>query len=286
MRPSLASRSRPILLASAIFAATTCAARAETVLRIAMTLADIPVTTSQPNQGAEGWRFIGATLYDGFINWDLTSSEKSSGMVPALATSWDSDPADRRRWTFRLREGVKFHDGTPWNADAAVWNIVKLTDTKAPQYDAAQVAQTFGRLNGLESFRKVDDYTVELITKTPDALIPYYFGRIFFASPTRWEKVGRSWAEFAKAPAGTGPWKLDKLIPRERAELVRNTDYWDKTRIPKIDRMVLLPIPDAVNRTSALLAGQVDWVEAPAPDLVPRLKASGIQIVTNFYPHT
>jgi peptide/nickel transport system substrate-binding protein len=165
MRRSLASRSRPILLASAIFAATTCAARAETVLRIGMTLADIPVTTSQPNQGAEGWRFIGATLYDGFINWDLTSPEKSSGLVPGLATSWDSDPADRRRWTFKLREGVKFHDGTPWNADAAVWNIVKLTDTKAPQYDAPQVAQTFGRMNGVESFRKVDDYTFELITK-------------------------------------------------------------------------------------------------------------------------
>ena len=76
------------------------------------------------------------------------------------------------------------------------------------------------------------------------------------------------------------------MIPRERAELVRNTDYWDKTRVPKIDRMVLLPIPDAVNRTSAMLAGQVDWVEAPAPDLVPKLKAAGIQIVTNSYPHT
>ena len=120
MKPSLASRSRPILLGAALLVAATCAARAETVLRIAMTLADIPVTTSQPNQGAEGWRFIGATLYDGFINWDLTSAEKSSGLVPGLATSWESDPADRRRWTFKLRQGVRFHDGTPWNADAAV----------------------------------------------------------------------------------------------------------------------------------------------------------------------
>jgi ABC-type transport system substrate-binding protein len=117
-------------------------------------------------------------------------------------------------------------------------------------------------------------------------MIPYYFGRIFFASPTRWEKVGRSWAEFAKTPAGTGPWKLDKLVPRERAELVRNTDYWDKNRIPKTDRLVLLPIPDPVTRTSALFSGQVDWVEAPAPDMIPRLKQAGMQIVTNGYPHT
>jgi ABC-type transport system substrate-binding protein len=286
MKSSFASRSRLILLAAAMLAGATCTARAETVLRIAMTLADIPVTTSQPNQGAEGWRFIGATLYDGLINWDLTSADKSSAMIPALATSWGTEPADRRKWTFKLRQGVKFHDGTPFNADAVVWNLVKLTDSKAPQYDAAQVAQTFGRMNGVESFRAVDDLTIELITKTPDALIPYYFARIFMASPTQWEKVGRSWVEFAKAPAGTGPWKLDKLIPRERAELVRNTDYWDKNRIPKIDRMVLLPIPDAVNRTSAMLAGQVDWVEAPAPDLVPALKAAGMQIITNSYPHT
>ena len=286
MKLRIASYLRAALLAAAVAVSTSWTAGAETVLRIGMTLADIPVTTSQPNQGAEGWRFIGATLYDGFINWDLSSSEKSSGMIPALATSWEADPADRRRWTFKLRPGVKFHDGTPWNADAAVWNLVKLTDIKAPQYDAAQVAQTFGRMNSVESFRKIDDLTVELVTKTPDALIPYYFGRIFFASPTQWEKVGRSWAEFAKAPAGTGPWKLDKLIPRERAELVRNADYWDKTRIPKIDRMVLLPIPDAVNRTSAMLAGQLDWVEAPAPDLVPALKKAGMQIVTNSYPHT
>src|SRR3954462_10007557 len=109
MKLRIASHLRAALLASAMAVTTSWTAGAETVLRIGMTLADIPVTTSQPNQGAEGWRFIGATLYDGFINWDLTSPEKSSGLVPGLATSWDSDPADRRRWTFKLREGVKFH---------------------------------------------------------------------------------------------------------------------------------------------------------------------------------
>ena len=281
----LGAQAGALLLAGALVAGAGSSASAESVLRIGMTLADIPVTTSQPTQGSEGWRFIGATLYDSLINWDLTSADKASGLIPGLATSWESDPANRKRWVFHLRKGVKFHDGTDFNADAVVWNLVKLTDEKAPQYDAAQVAQTFGRMNGVESFRKLDDHTVELVTKEPDALIPYYFGRIFMASPTRWEKVGRNWAAFGREPAGTGPWKLDKLVPRERAELVRNTDYWDKNRIPKIDRMVLLPIPDAVNRTSAMLAGQLDWVEAPAPDLVPRLKSAGMQIVTNAYPH-
>ncbi|HEX3996061.1 MAG TPA: ABC transporter substrate-binding protein [Acetobacteraceae bacterium] len=261
-------------------------AKDETVLRIGMTLADIPLTTSQPNQGAEGWRFIGVTLYDGLVNWDLTSADKPSGLIPGLATEWGADPSNRRRWTFKLRQGVKFHDGTPWNADAAMWNLDKLIKKDAPQYDAAQVAQVFGRFNAVTSYKKIDDYTIEMTTKDPDSMIPYYFGRVFFASPAQWEKVGRNWAEFAKAPAGTGPWKLDKLVPRDRAELVKNTEYWDKNRIPKTDRLVLVPIPDAVARTSALLSGQVDWVEAPAPDMLPRLKQAGLKVVTNSYPHT
>jgi peptide/nickel transport system substrate-binding protein len=260
-------------------------ASAETVLRVGMTLADIPRTASQPDQGAEGWRFIGVTLYDCLVNWDLSSADKPTKLIPGLATSWEADPTDRKKWTFKLRQGVRFHDGTTFNADAVMWNLDKLIKKDSPQYDAAQVIQTFGRLNSVESYRKVDDATVEIVTKTPDSMIPYYFARIFFASPTQWEKTGRNWAEFAKAPAGTGPWKLDKLVPRERAELVKNADYWDKARVPKTDRLVLLPIPDAVTRTSALLSGQLDWVEAPAPDLLPRLKQANVNIVTNSVQH-
>ncbi len=261
------------------------AARAETVLRIGMTLADIPVMNSQPDQGGEGWRFIGTTLFDGLVGWDLSSADKPSVLIPSLATAWATDQADRTRWIFTLRHGVKFHDGTPFNADAVVWNFDKLADRNAPQYDPRQVAQTFGRVNRIKSYRKLDDDRFELVTHVPDALVPYYMSRFFFASPTQWDKVGRDWAEFAKAPVGTGPWKLDKFVARERAELVRNPDYWNPQRVPHTDRLVLLPIPDAATRTSALLSGQVDWVEAPAPDAVPRLRQAGMQIVTNSYQH-
>jgi enoyl-CoA hydratase/carnithine racemase len=58
----------------------------------------------------------------------------------------------------------------------------------------------------------------------------------------------------------------------ERLELVKNTDYWNKDRIPKVDRLVLLPMPEANARTAALLSGQVDWVENPAPDAIPQIK--------------
>ena len=83
---------------------------------------------------------------------------------------------------------------------------------------------------------------------------------------------GRDWGKVAKKPSGTGPWMLETLKPRERADLVRNPNHWDKTRIPKCDRLVLLPMPDAQHARRCALSGQVDWIEAPPPDAVPRLK--------------
>src|SRR5580700_1278180 len=86
-------------------------ASAQGVLRIGMTASDIPLTTGQTDQGAEGMRFLGYTVYDGLINWDLSSADKPSDLVPGLATSWAVDQGDTTRWTFTLRQGVRFHDG-------------------------------------------------------------------------------------------------------------------------------------------------------------------------------
>ncbi|MDB5412801.1 MAG: Tat (twin-arginine translocation) pathway signal sequence domain protein, partial [Rubritepida sp.] len=102
----------------------------------------------------------------------------------------------------------------------------------------------------------------------------------------QWERVGRDWEAHARAPSGTGPWKFGSIVQRQRLELVKNADYWDAARVPKTDRLVLLPIPDANTRVAALLSGQVDWIEAPPPDAVARLRSSNMQIVTNGYQHT
>src|SRR5260221_422106 len=273
------------LLALGIAAATAIPARAETVLRVGMTAADIPVTTGQPDQGAEGWRFIGVTVYDSLSAWDHSRSDRATPLAPGLATEWTSDPNDRKRWTFKLRPGVTFHDGSAWNADAAMWNFDKLLKKGAPHHHPRQLAQTLGKLANVESYRRTDELGFEIVTKTPDALFPYGLTIIWFSSPAQWDKVGRDWAKFAAAPSGTGPWKLDKLVPRERAELVKKRGYGDAERVPRTDGLVLLPIPDGAAGTAARLAGQVDWIEAPAPDAVPRLKQAGMQIVTNTYPH-
>src|SRR3954467_2059593 len=120
------------LLATALVVGMPHVASAETVLRIGMTAADIPRTLGQPNQGFEGNRFTGLTMYDAMTMWDLSSADKPSVMIPGLATEWKVDDADKKRWTFKLRPGVKFHDGSPFNADAVVWNVEKVLKQDAP----------------------------------------------------------------------------------------------------------------------------------------------------------
>ena len=95
-----------------------------------MTAADIPLTTGQPNQGAEGVRFMGITVYDGLTRWDLSKSDIAAKIVPDLAESWSISETDKRVWTFKLRQGVRFHDGSAFNADAVVWNLDKLLTTE------------------------------------------------------------------------------------------------------------------------------------------------------------
>jgi len=254
-------------------------------LRVGMTLSDIPTTSGQPNGGFEGYRMTGYTLYDALINWKLDDAQGPSTLVPGLATEWKIDDKDTTKWIFKLRKGVKFHDGSEFNADAVVWNLDKLFKKDAPQHDARQTAQAAGRILSLKSWRKVDDHTIELTTHAPDSTFPYQTTYVFYSSPAQWEKLGRDWNKFSQQPSGTGPFRLEKLVARERAELVRNSNYWDAKRVARSQRVILLPIPEATTRASALLSGQVDFIEAPPPDFIPRLKSQGFQITSNVYPH-
>ena len=81
-------------------------AGAQTTLRIGMTAADVPATTSQPDSGFEGNRFTGLTMFDALTMWDLSSAEKASAVIPGLAESWAVDAKDKTKWVFKLRKGV------------------------------------------------------------------------------------------------------------------------------------------------------------------------------------
>lgn len=203
---------------------------------------------------------------------------------PGLATEWRVDPVNTRRWLFTLRGGVKWRDGCPFTADDVVWNFGRF-DEKAPQWNPQQFALFRAYLPNFDSAEKVDDKTVALTIKIPNSLFPYEVSFILMTSRCRAEALKYDWAAYANQPSGTGPYCFDRTVPHGRLEMVLNAEYWDKARIPKQDRLVLLPMPEASTRTVALLSGQVNFVEAPMPDAIPGLKSSGMRVVTNAYPH-
>ncbi len=105
-------------------------------------------------------------------------------------------------------------------------------------------------------------------------------------SPQSFEHGGRDWARVAALPpAGTGPFRLSRFVPRQSAELSRNDTYWNAQGRARLERILLLPMPEANTRLAALRSGQVDWIEVPPPDGIPSLRAAGFNVVTNSYPH-
>ena len=284
-RALLAASGAATVPADAAFRPTSAQGQAERVVRYGISMADIPQTTGQPDRGAGAYQFTGHTLYDPLVAWEMDVADRPGKLVPGLATSWEADPADRRRWVFKLREGVRFHDGSAFDADAVVWNFEKVLNAQAPHFDNRQAAQVRPRLPSVASWRKLDAMTVEVTTKAVDSFFPYQMLWFLISSPAQYEKVGRNWDRFAQEPSGTGPFRLARLVPRERAELVKNTAYWNPARTPKADRITLVCAPEAVTRTNALLTGQVDAIETPAPDLLPRLQSAGARLVQNVTPH-
>lgn len=287
-----------VALAAMVLAAPIAMAQ-EKVLRIAMTAADIPKTNGQPDQGFEGNRFTGIPLFDALTHWDLSSADKASVLIPGLATEWKVNDADKTKWTFKLRPGIKFHDGSPVNAAAIVWNVQKVLDKEAAHFAPDQIGVTVSRMPTLASAKAIDDLTVELTTKEPDSFLPINLSNLFIASPAHWQKkfdalasvadkaerAKQAWAAFAADASGSGPFKMAKFQARERVEYVANKEYWNEKQRPKVDRVVLLPMPEANARTAALLSGQVDWIENPAPDAVKSIKDKGFVITANAQPH-
>src|SRR5467141_453432 len=261
-------------------------ATAETTLRIAMTASDIPTATGLPNNGFEGMRFLGYPIFEGLVLWDLTRTDQLAALRPGLAEKWEQDPEDNKTWIFHLRHGVKFHDGTDFNADAVIWNLDRYFNSTSPQFEPPSSAMSRARVPVMGSYKKIDDKTVAITTTKPASYFPYMAVYLLFTSPASFEKAGGDWAKVATLPAaGTGPFRITKIVPRQEADLARWDKYWDPAKMAKVDNVVLMPIPEANSRLAALRAGQVDWIEVPPPDGIESLKSAGFAITTGSYPH-
>ena len=175
---SSSSRRQRRMLGAALFALTIWAAPpgsadAGGTLTVAMTAGDIPVTTGNPDQGFEGYRFVGYNLYDALLLWDLSKSDKPSEPKPGLATSYEIDPSDHMRWIVHLRQGVTWHDGCKFTADDVVWNFQMRMDQSAPNFSPQQFTYTRAFLSNVKSVTKLDDYTIAIENNFLESLFPY-----------------------------------------------------------------------------------------------------------------
>src|SRR6202048_1272955 len=112
------------------------------------------------------------------------------------------------------------------------------------------------------SYMKIDDATVAITTTKPASYFPYMAVYLLFTSPASFEKAGGDWAKVAALPAaGTGPFRITKIVPRQEADLARWDKYWDPAKTAKVDNVVLMPIPEANSRLAAFRLGEGGWIE-------------------------
>ena len=249
-------------------------------LIIGMTADNVPIPDTPPDQGFEGRRFVGFQIYDGLTKFNLNQGDTTPTPQPDLATSWDVAP-DKLTWTFHLRPGVKFTDGTDFDADAAVFQLDRILNKTSPYFNPDLYAANLSNTFEIASYRAVDPMTLEIKTKEPYAWLTWETVYINFPSPAAVQKYGKSYPDHA---VGTGPFKIDKYVDRQEMELVPNADYWSGK--PKLDRLILKPMPDPATRLAALQSGEINWAEVPPPDSKKELQSQGYQILLKSYPHT
>ena len=187
----------------------------------------------------------------------LVALDENLNVRPALAESWKQESATS--WVFHLRRGVKFHDGTPFNAAAVKFNLERLVDPATKSRDANMLA-------ALDTVEVVDDATVRLKLKRPFAplvrTLAYILG--YMVSPTAARATGLQ--DFGRAPVATGPFKLTRWVAGDHILLTANRDYWRGA--PKVDEIVWKFVPQSATRSALLRSGDVDFVESlDGPDL-------------------
>lgn len=226
-------------------------------------------------------------VFESFVEEDLTDGDVAQPpIVPALAESWEVSD-DGKVYTFKLRRGVKFHDGTPWNAEAAKFNLDRMTNPDFEFHQPVAVGLMRWIWQDLESYEAVDEYTFRITLSQPSVeflrrLAAGGSGAPRMVSPTAVKTYGN--ADFEQHPVGTGPFKFVERVVGEKVVIERNDAYWNPERVPQTKRLVLRGIPEVSTRELALISGEVDIVGTPSPDSVEFLEAQGLKIVKGASP--
>ena len=199
----------------------------------------------------------------------------STEVIPGLAESWTTSP-DGMIWTFKLRRGVRFHDGTPLDAAAVKFTFDRVIDPTHPHAKSGKWSFVTGYLSSVKSVEVLDPQTVQLHLKYPTGSLPALLAlpNCAIVSPTAFTKAP---ADFDTKPVGSGRYKFESWERGSRLVLRRNDDYWGVKGKPQA--LVYRGIPEANTRVSELLTGGVDLILPIPPDFVERLeKTSGVTV--------
>jgi peptide/nickel transport system substrate-binding protein len=207
-----------------------------------------------------GPHFLYKMIYEGFVE-----DGGNGAIIPKLAETWDIDP-DGKTYTFHLRKGVRFSDGTDFNADAVIFNMNRWINNKRHSNLMSS------KVNTIEA---VDEYTVKIeFADTYYAILT----ELSYPRPNRFLSLSSIKQEgtFIK-PVGTGPWMIDTYIKDEEFSLVPNPYYWGEK--PKIDRLVFKVITDGQSRAFALQSGEIDILGG---DLIAKIPMESISELKNL----
>lgn len=192
----------------------------------------------------------------------LTTFDSTGALVPSLATEWSSGE-DGLHWTFKLREGVTFSDGTPFNAEAVKFSLERMLSP-----DTTNTRP--GTLAAIGEVKVVDNLTVDIVLTRPFAALPAALSlpNAAILSPTSVITAPNTMALVTK-PVGTGPYKLESFSSGDELVLVRNDAYWGKA--PYYERQVYLAVPEEGSRLALLRSGEADIISQPPVSELPAL---------------
>ena len=219
-----------------------------------------------------------SSVYDTLVRFD----DAGFDLKPALATKWTT-AADGLSYTFELRKGVKFHDGSAFNAAAVKFNFDRMLDPKNQYANTGPFPFAGFYYGSIKETKVVDDSTVQFIMsqKYSPLLNSLTLNQGRIVSPDAVKKSGK---DYGLNPVGTGPFKFSEWKQGVRVVVTRNDDYWDGA--PLLDKIVFRPIPDEQTRYTELKSGNADAIVDVPPDNVSQVKAdSKFKFIEQPGPH-
>ncbi len=215
-------------------------------------------------------------VYDGLVRYKSGTLE----VEPALATGWEISE-DGTVYTFDLRDGVKFHDGSDFDADAVVFNFERMLNEDHPFHDTGPFPLAFF-FSAVDSVEAVDAQTVKFTLNEPYAPflsnLAYPTGLI--VSP---DAVAQHGADFGRNPVGTGPFHFVEWRSNEAVVVEKNADYWDGA--PALEAVIFRPITDANTRVAEMLAGGIDLMVEVPPVALSEFQSDAYNVVEQAGPH-